>query len=65
MRSSVLTLLSGTVLLAFSMMGQEPAPPKQKVQFVDTQDGGVREVLESIAVPPKAGEPFTLTLETE
>jgi hypothetical protein len=54
-------------LLAFSAMGQEPTAqtPKQKVQFVHTEDGGVTEVLESIAVPPKAGAPFTLTLETE
>lgn len=49
-------------------MGQEPSAkqaPSQNVQFVNTQDGGVREVLESIAVPPKVGAPFTLTLETE
>ena len=67
MRSFSLTLLACTGLLTFSVTGQEPAAqaPKQKVQFVNTQDGGVREVLESIAVPPKAGAPFTLTLETE
>jgi hypothetical protein len=29
------------------------------------QDGGVRETLESIVIPPKAGAPFTLTLQTE
>lgn len=34
-------------------------------QFVTTQDGGVSEVLQSIEVPPKAGAPFTLILETE
>jgi hypothetical protein len=68
MRGFGLTLLACTGLLTCSGMGQEPAAqqaPKQKVQFVNTQDGGVREVLESIAVPPKAGAPFTLTLETE
>lgn len=68
MRSFGLMLLAGTGLLTFSVTGQEPATtqsPKQKVQFVNTEDGGVREVLESIAVPPKTGAPFTLTLETE
>jgi hypothetical protein len=39
--------------------------PNKQPQFVTTQDGGVSEVLQSIEVPPKAGAPFTLTLETE
>jgi hypothetical protein len=34
-------------------------------QVVPTHDGGVSEVLQSIVVGPKAGAPFTLTLETE
>ena len=32
---------------------------------VTTHDGGVNEVMQSIYVPPKAGAPFYLTLETE
>ncbi len=32
---------------------------------IQTRDGGSPTRLESIAVPPKSGAPFTLTLETE
>ena len=32
---------------------------------IQTRDGGAAARLESIAVPPKPGAPFTLTLETE
>jgi len=39
------------------------AQPKQQQFYV--QDGGTRETLESIVITPKAGAPFTLTLETE
>jgi hypothetical protein len=38
-----------------------PSPPKQ----VHVQDGGVRETLESIVIPPKAHAPFSSTLQTE
>lgn len=67
MRVFCMMQLAGLGLLAFSAMGQEPAAqaPKPKVQWVHTEDGGVTEVLQSIAVPPKPGAPFTLTLETE
>lgn len=68
MRPFGLPLIASAGLLTFPAMGQEPSAkraPSQNVQFVNTQDGGVREVLESIAVPPKVGAPFTLTLETE
>ena len=37
---------------------QQPAPPA-------AQDGGVREVLESIVIPPIPNQPFSATLETE
>ena len=59
--------LAGTALLAFSALGQAPTAqtPKHNVQFVHTEDGGVTEGLQSIAVPPIAGAPFTLTLATE
>lgn len=36
-----------------------------KPQELHVQDGGTREVLESITVPPKPNAPFTLTLQTE
>jgi hypothetical protein len=67
MRAFCMMLLAVAGLLTFSAIGQEPAAQgsKQKVQFVHTEDGGVTEVLQSIVVPPKAGVPFTLTLETE
>lgn len=38
---------------------------QQKQQQFYVQDGGTRETLESIVITPKAGAPFTLTLETE
>jgi hypothetical protein len=38
---------------------------QQKQQQFYVQDGGTRETLESIAITPKAGAPFTLTLQTE
>jgi hypothetical protein len=67
MRRLCLMLLAAAGLLALSAMGQEPTPqdPQKKVTIVHTNDGGVTEVLQSIVVPPKAGAPFTLTLETE
>lgn len=37
--------------------------PGQQQFYVE--DGGTREVLESIVIPPKAEAPFTLTLQTE
>jgi len=42
-----------------------PQTPQRKVQWVNTEDGGVSEVLQSIVVPPKLQAPFTMTLETE
>ncbi len=41
-----------------------PSPQKQTQQFY-VQDGGTREILESIVIPPKPDAPFTLTLSTE
>jgi hypothetical protein len=60
-------LLAGGGLLALAAIGQEPTSqlPQKRVTVVHTRDGGVTEVLQSIDVPPKPGEPFTLTLETE
>ena len=65
MRTFCTISLAAAGFLAFSAFAQEPAPPKQKPQVMQTKDGGVTEVLQSIVVPPKAGAPFTLTLETE
>ena len=67
MRGSCLMLLAAAGLLGLPAMGQEPTPqaPQQKATVIQTRDGGVTEVLQSIVVPPKSGAPFTLTLETE
>ena len=47
--------------------GQAAGSPgaQQKQQQFYVQDGGTRETLESIVIAPKAGAPFTLTLQTE
>ncbi len=53
----------GSLLLvsaSSAQLAQPPSPPT-----VHNPDGGVREVLESIFIPPKANAPFTLTLDTE
>lgn len=48
------------ILLAALALGQD-----QQRAVLPAQDGGVREVLESIVIPPIPGEPFTATLVTE
>jgi hypothetical protein len=48
-----------SVFSAISMLAQRPASP------VGIPDGGTREVLESIFIPPKPNAPFSLTLDTE
>jgi hypothetical protein len=67
MRRLRLLLLAAAGLLGLPAMGQEPTPqnPQKKGALIRTHDGGVTEILQSIVVPPKAGAPFTLTLETE
>jgi len=58
----------GLVLQTAMAQSPSPAPQaplaKSAPQFT-VQDGGVRETLESIVIPPKAEAPFTLTLQTE
>ena len=55
-------LLSGVFFhLALRSYGQSTQSPQNQVHM---EDGGMREVLESIAVPPMASSPFTATLET-
>jgi len=42
-----------------------PAQDPQQRSVAPARDGGVREVLESIVIPPVANAPFTATLDTE
>jgi len=42
-----------------------PRPPEQSHIATPSRDGGVREVLESIVIPPIPNAPFTATLATE
>ena len=51
---------AGTKLLAQGPQAQRPGAAS-----TGTPDGGVRETLESIFIPPKPNAPFTLTLDTE
>ena len=43
----------------------QPQGPQKPVQQFHVEDGGTREVLESIVIPPKAQAPFFLLLQTE
>jgi hypothetical protein len=45
--------------------GAQPEGTQKPVQQFRAEDGGTSEMLESIVIPPKAGAPFTLTLQTE
>jgi hypothetical protein len=45
--------------------GAQPRGPQTPVQQYQVQDGGTREILESIVIPPKAKAPFSLVLQTE
>jgi hypothetical protein len=68
MRALSLLLLLSASLAHVSLVAQEQEAtqtPKKGPERVSTEEGGVSEVLQSIVVPPKAGTPFTLTLETE
>lgn len=69
-------LLVGILGLSSLMcVGQTQEPPPQQPQHSDVpprpghpqaaRDGGVREVLESIVIPPIANAPFFATLDTE
>ncbi len=50
--------------VSLSCLAQSPQPQQQR-PVPATQDGGVREVLESIVIPPIPHAPFTATLATE
>lgn len=64
-----LVFLSLSAVLAFGYVRAQapsarPAPQTPAQQFY-VEDGGTRETLESIVIPPKPEAPFTLTLQTE
>jgi hypothetical protein len=63
--SNALAIAAATFLSASSLIAVRVHAAQQQENTVETRDGGAREALESIAVPPKAGAPFTLTLDTE
>ena len=60
-------VLTGTLCLAGSheLWAQAAAQAQAGPPVVNTVDGGTSEVLQSIFIPPIAGAPFSLTLETE
>jgi len=66
MRPSALFLFS-TLAIGATTHAQAPAAqtPPAPAKQVHAQDGGVREILESIVIPPKAQAPFSSTLQTE
>ena len=71
MRTAIVTifvLISLPCVLQAQEQQPEQAQPQQQPQQHNrppAADGGVREVLESIVVPPMSGAPFTATLDTE
>jgi len=70
MRTGVLTLLLTGAVCLLQAQGPQPEPPQQEPDRRWTkpgpvQDGGVRQVLESIVVPPIPNAPFLATLDTE
>lgn len=58
------TLLIGVLALAAAAGAQTPEPDKQP-PAISVQDGGARGRMESIFIPPKPGNPFSLKLATE
>jgi hypothetical protein len=73
MRSGIFVALFAFVITAPGRIGAQQPQPEQAPQEPDqrwtkpgpVQDGGVRQVLESIVIPPIPGAPFTAALETE
>lgn len=59
-----LCLLTTSFLRAQDSQQEQPPQP-HPYNFGHARDGGVREVLESIVIPPIAKAPFTATLDTE
>ncbi len=61
-------LFAGILLLlpaVSSAQAAQPVSPEQSHIATPSRDGGVREVLESIVIPPIPNAPFTATLDTE
>jgi hypothetical protein len=68
MRVRLAFLTLSTILAPGFLPAQAPSvqpAPQKSLQQLHVEDGGMRETLESIAIPPKAEAPFTLTLQTE
>ncbi len=68
MRVRFVCLTLSVVLAPASLFAQTPTAqpaPQKETQQVYVRDGGTRETLESIVIPPKPDAPFTLTLATE
>src|SRR5271170_7192669 len=63
--AAVVLSAAGTVLLAQGPLAHGPLAQRPGAATAGTPDGGVRQVLESIFIPPKPNAPFTLTLDTE
>ena len=53
------------LLISQALPAQDGQPPSAQRMRIPLQDGGTREVLESIVVPALINAPFTLTLQTE
>ena len=67
MRTIDACLLTGAAAscLAISILAQSTVPNSAGQTEVRVQDGGVRQRLESIFIPPMSNSPFTCTLHTE
>lgn len=60
-RAAFVILLAAIFPIAIFSQDSTPKSPAR----IQTQDGGTRQVLESIVIPPMANSPFTATLHTE
>jgi hypothetical protein len=67
MRATVWLAAGAIAIVGMELACAEPACAQaaQREATVETTDGGMRQTLESIVVPPKTGAPFMLTLHTE
>lgn len=61
---SSLLLTAAVLTCSGNMLGQSGQPVSQTPVY-QTRDGGTRETLESIFIPPIPNAPFSLTLQTE
>jgi hypothetical protein len=63
--AAFLLVLLSLPMSVFAQQQTIHAAPQKNAPEYYAQDGGVREIMESIVIPPKVGAPFTFTLETE